>query len=275
MIRTVSNFLRAGFAAALALATPTASGSAQSVTLEIRPRVGDTLTIRMDQLVEMTGTTRGDTSRSLAMETAVFTRAVPQRRLRAGTIVLGIADSVVMLPRVQGGTPRTQRLGGKSTQMLIQQDGSVDILPNKSSPDDLREFFGQLPAMLPDDPIFVRGKWTREMPVPLRGDVHGTGWVRTTFTLDSLSKSREIAFITLNGFLSHERLKDESGERDADGTITGSIQLNRTLGWITDSKMTIVLESMVRNTASNRKQSASDAMKVRTKIVQRVRATAK
>lgn len=241
------------------------------MTLEIRPRVGDTLSMRMDQMVEMTGTTSGDTARSLAMETAVFTRAVPLRRLKDGTVVLGIADSVVMLPRVKGGTPRTRKLGGRSTQMLIQPDGGVDILQTDQRDEDLREFFGQMPAMLPDDPVFVRGKWTREMPVPLRGDIHGTGWVRTTFRLDSLSKSGDLAFISLKGLLSHERLKDETGERDANGTITGNLQLNRRLGWIIDSKVTIVLESMVRNAASKGK----DAMLVRTRIVQRVRATAK
>lgn len=275
MTRTVSKLLRSAVIAAAATAAFAHTGMAQSMTLEIRPRVGDTLSIRMDQLVEMTGTTGGDTARSHAMETAVFTRAVPQRRLIDGTIVLGIADSVVMLPRVQGGSARTQRLGGKSTQMLIQPNGAVDILPNSTNSDDLRELFGQLPAMMPDDPIYVRGKWTREMPVPLRGDVHGTGWVRTTFTLDSLSKSRDIAYITLKGLLSHERHTDETGERDANGTINGSIQLNRRLGWITDSKMTIVLESVVLRTAAGRKPSAADRMKVRTKIVQRVRATAK
>ncbi len=274
MIRTASSLLRQLFAAGALLLSSSSPGWAQSVVLEIRPRVGDTLTIRMDQLVEMTGMTRGDTARSLAMETAVFTRAVPQRRMLDGTVVLGIADSVVMLPRVQGGTPRTQRLGGKTTLMLIQQNGGVDILPGKPNTEDLREFFGQLPAMLPDDPVFVRGKWTREMPVPLRGDVHGTGWVRTTFTLDSLSSSRDMAYITLKGLLSHERFKDESGERDADGTINGTIQLNRRLGWITDSKMTIVLESTVLNSRQTGKQSSAEAMKVRTKIVQRVRARA-
>ncbi len=275
MTLTVSSLLRLALVVLVAILVSAPAVSAQSVVLEIRPRVGDTLSIRMDQLVEMTGTTRGDTARSHAMETAVFTRAVAQRRLTDGTIVLGIADSVVMFPRVQGGAPRTQRLGGKSTQMLIQQNGAVDILPNESNSEDLRELFGQLPAMMPDDPIVVRGKWTREMPVPLRGDIHGTGWVRTTFTFDSLSKSREIAYITLKGLLTHERPKDEAGERDANGTITGTIQLNRWLGWITDSKMTIVLESVVLSTAVGRKSNASDRMKVRTKIVQRVRATAK
>ncbi len=275
MIRTDSRFLRPALIAVAAIAASVSVASGQSVTLEIRPRVGDTLSIRMDQLVEMTGTTRGDTARSHAMETVVFTRAVPERRLINGTIVVGIADSVVMLPRVQGGAARTQRLGGNSTRMLIQQNGAVDILQSKSNSEDLRELFGQLPAMMPDDPIYVRGKWTREMPVPLSGDIHGTGWVRTTFTLDSLSKSREIAFITLKGFLTHERLKDEAGERDANGTITGAIQLNRRLGWITDSKMTIVLESVVLSSAAGRKPNASDRMKVRTKIVQRVRAAAK
>jgi hypothetical protein len=261
-------------AIALSLLAFARVGHGQSMALEIRPRVGDTLIIRMDQVVEMTGTTRGDTARSLAMETSVFTRAVPIRRLKDGTVVRGIADSVVMIPRVKGGTPRTRVLGGRSTQMLIQSDGGVDILQQDPG-EDLHEFFGQMPAMLPDDPIFVRGKWTREMPVPLRGDVHGTGWVRTTFTFDSLSRTGDIDFISLKGSLSHERLKDETGERDANGTITGNLQLDRRLGWIIDSKVTIVLESVVHSAASKAKQTAANAMLVRTKIVQRVRATAR
>jgi hypothetical protein len=266
-------FIRSSIAVGLAVFA--GQVEAQSMTLAIRPRVGDTLSIRMDQLVEMTGTKRGDTARSLAMETAVFTRAVPTRRVRNGTVVLGIADSVVMLPRVKGGTPRTRNLGGRSTEMLIQPGGGVDILKTDPGEDDLDEFFGQMPAMLPDEPMFVRGKWTREMPVPLRGDIHGTGWVRTTFTFDSLSRSGDIAYISLKGLLSHERLKDETGERDANGTITGSIQLDRRLGWIIDSKVTIVLESTVHSAASKARRNPADAMQVRTKIVQRVRATAK
>lgn len=159
--------------------------------------------------------------------------------------------------------------------MLIQSDGTVDILKDELNDEDIGDLFGQMPAMLPDDPMFVRGKWIREMPVPLRGDIRGTGWVRTTFTLDSLNKSREIAYISLKGLLSHERLKDESGERDANGTITGSLQLNRRLGWITDSRVTIVLESVVRSNSAKRKQGVDDAMRVRTKITQRVRAAVK
>lgn len=275
MIRTGSRFITCGLFAAASLAAEARTSQAQSVTLAIRPRVGDTLVMRMDQLVEMTGTTRGDTARSLAMETVVFTRAVPIRRLRDGTLVLGLADSVVMLPRVQGGSPTTRNLAGRSTEMLIQSDGTVDILKDELNGEGIGDFFSQMPAMLPEDPMFVRGKWIREMPVPLRGDIHGTGWVRTTFTLDSLSKSREIAYISLKGLLSHERLKDESGERDANGTITGSLQLNRKLGWIMDSRVTIVLESVVHNSAAKRKQSAEDAMRVRTKITQRVRAAVK
>ena len=261
-------------AAFLGLAAFATTASGQSRILEVRPRVGDTLSIRMDQVLEMTGITRGDTTRSLGMETSVFTRNVPVRRLRDGTVVMGIADSVIMFPRVKGATPRTKQLGGRSTEMLIQTDGSVDILQNKSGDDDLQEFFGQMPATFPQFPVFVRTRWTREMPVPLRGNIHGTGWVRTVFTLDSLGRNGDVAYISLKGELTHERLKDETGESDANGTIFGTIQLSRRLGWIIDSKVTIVLESVVQNPPA-KGQKKGDPMFVRTKIVQRVRATAK
>lgn len=272
---TRTDFRKSAALALVALAALATPGLAQSRILEVRPRVGDTLSIRMDQVLEMTGVTRGDTTRSLAMETSVFTRNVPIRRLRDGTVVVGIADSVVMFPRVEGATPRTRKLGGRSTQMLIQTDGSVDIMQNESGDDDLREFFGQMPATFPQDPVFVQTKWTREMPVPLRGDIHGTGWVRTIFTLDSLGRNGDVAFISLKGELTHERLKDETGESDANGTISGTIQLSRRLGWIIDSKVTIVLESIVQNRSGKGQKKGADPMFVRTRIVQRVRASAK
>ena len=60
---------------ALALATPVA---AQEVLLQIRPRRGDTLHVRMDQEVEMTGTARvGSVDSTMTMRSGmhVATRA--------------------------------------------------------------------------------------------------------------------------------------------------------------------------------------------------------
>lgn len=251
-----------------ALAVPI---GAQQVSLEIKPRVGDTLAIRMDQLVEMTGTTRGDPARSLAMETSVFTRAVPERATRTGTVVTGFADSAVMSPRVKGGMATTRRLNGRSTQMHILYDGAAEMMKDDPSNDELREFFGQMPAMLPRNPVAVGSKWTREMPIPVRGGARGSSWVRTTFALDSMTRNGDIAFISLRGNLSHESAENEGADRGPTGTIAGSIQLNRQLGWITDSRVTILLHSLVRNAASARPPAITDAMQVRTKIVQRLR----
>jgi hypothetical protein len=209
------------------------------------------------------------------MQTSVFTRAVPVQSTRAGTVVMGFADSTIMFPRVDGGTPTTRRLGGRSTQMNIRPDGGVEMIKADAANGDLTEFFGQMPAMLPGGSVAVGKKWTREMPVPLRGDAHGTGWVKTTFALDSISRNGDIAFISVRGALTHARGKDEDEADDATGTISGLLQLNRRLGWITDSRVTIVLQSIVRNAASQLKDAKSNAMHVRTKIVQHVRAVSK
>lgn len=260
------------FILAGAIVTVSLPAGAQQVSLEIRPRTGDTISIRMDQLVEMTGTTRGDAARSLAMETSVFTRAVPLRSTRTGTVVAGFADSAVMSPRVKGGTPTTRRLNGRSTQMHILTDGAVEMMKDDPAAEELREFFGQMPAMLPKNSVTVGARWTREMPVPARGDPNGSGRIRTTFALDSISRNGDIAFLSLRGILSHEARENESNVQDATGTITGSLQLNRQIGWITDSRVTIILESVVRSQAAGTKDENSEPMRVRTRIVQRLRA---
>ncbi len=256
----------AAFAAiVLAALTLPLAVTAQPVLLQIRPHIGDTINMRMDQTVEMIGTTRGpgpDSSRTMSTSMEVYTRSVAQRNVRGGTVMLGIADSITVRTRDSrkpAPSNATRRLGGQTVEMRISMDGAVEMLAGDADPD-LRTFFAEMPATLPKTPVKPGDRWTREMAVPLSGDTHTKGWVRATFTLDSLGRNGDLAFISMKGTLTHEA---SAPATDVTGQISGSMQLNRRLGWITDSRAAITLRSMIAR--------AKSPMKVETRITQWLR----
>ena len=74
-----------------------ASGQRGAVLLQVRPRLGDTLRMRLDQTAEMSGTTRiGSVDSTMTVTTAmhVRTHAIVQRSDDAGTTLLSVTDSV-------------------------------------------------------------------------------------------------------------------------------------------------------------------------------------
>lgn len=234
----------------------------------------------MDQEVEMTGTSAawGDSTRKMATTTSVFSRVIPIKMASGGTIVRGLADSVIVTPHYSGGRGETRRFDSRWIQMRIRSDGWVEMMQEEQSSEnpELKEFFGQMPATLPAKAVSVGQHWNREMQVPLRGDVHVNGIVRATFVFDSLSRNGDVAYVSMHGTLSHDR---KPGEKhfDASGTITGALQLNRRLGWITDSRATIALTSTITPVSDSLRKSAKvngiQPIHVRTKITQWSRVT--
>jgi len=99
-----------------------------------------------------------------------------------------------------------------------------------------------------------------EMRLPLIDEPGGTGRVRSTLRLDSLNRSGEIAFISVRGVLSHGH--SDGSPSETSGLLTGSMQLNRRLAWITDTYATIDVWTVVKNAAS------AQTMDVHTRVVQ-------
>ena len=87
----------------------------QSITLQIKPHVGDTLRMRLDQQSEMTGVRRtntGEASAIVVTSMKMFSRAIVESGSEKGTTVLTITDSVLCSGRrmsVNGLTPRGPR----------------------------------------------------------------------------------------------------------------------------------------------------------------------
>jgi hypothetical protein len=274
-----SRALRSFFLAALALMP--ASLAAQQVLLQIRPQIGDTLRMHLSQTVEMTGTTAGSTrtdpSRSMTTSIEIYTRAIAKQWTANGTLMQTITDSVTMSPASAASLADLKRraLQGKSAWIRVSPAGAVEVVDDGDPTSELRHLFGEMPAMLSRAPISVGEKWSQEMQIPLSGEPGALGSVRATFQLDSLSRSGDIAFISMKGTLSRITLPRAvaPGEGyETSGTLTGSIQIDRRLGWITDTRSTIVVRSTVVAAAQPKNQPKRGPMVVRTRITQWIRA---
>jgi len=268
------------FVLAAALFSSTAFG--QSVLLQIRPRIGDTLRMHMSQSVEMTGTSKNrgrDSTTTMTTSIEVFTRAIPHQWTSSGTLMQAITDSVKMTPASQASIDdlRRRAMQAQPLWLRVSSDGAMEIVDDSDPNSELRHLFGEMPAMLAREPVAVGEKWYREMQIPLSGDPGTVGEVKATFRLDSLGRNGDIAYISLHGTMS--RANAPSGQAQptgrgymTSGTLTGTIQIDRRLGWITDSKSSIIVRSTIAQAPARKGEPQRASMQVRTKITQWIRA---
>jgi hypothetical protein len=151
----------------------------------------------------------------------------------------------------------------------------MEIVDDADPDSELRHIFGEMPAMLARTPIAVGEKWTREMQIPLTGDPGTLGSVRATFRLDSLGRNGDIAYISMRGTMSRinaPNLPAAGAGYATSGTLSGSIQIDRRLGWITDSKSSIIVRSTIAAVPARKGEPQGAPMQVRTKITQWIRA---
>ncbi|HEY1951556.1 MAG TPA: DUF6263 family protein [Gemmatimonadaceae bacterium] len=237
--------------------------------------------MHLSQSVEMTGTTgqgRGDPStRSMTTSIEVFTRAIAQQWTSGGTLMQSITDSVAMSPASPGSLADLQRRTMQSQKVWVKvsTDGAMEIVEDSDPDSELRHIFGEMPAMLARGPISVGEKWTREMQMPLTGDPGGVGSVRATFRLDSLGRNGDVAYISMRGTMSRINTAGAPAEGAGyatSGTLSGSIQIDRRLGWITDSKSSIIVRSTIAAGPGPKGAPQRAPMQVRTKITQWIRA---
>ena len=242
-------------AAGLAAGLAQPASAQQTVLLQIRPRPGDTLRTRLDHQVEQRGTMRvdgTDSTRSVLTNLLVLGRTVVIRGDVRGTTVVAFTDSVAMSTTGGEGTvfPEEVRraLQGTRVEMRISPDGAMSMVSGTPGTD-LQALVEQIPATLPKHPIAVGESWTKAMPIPLPGEEEGTGAVvRATFRLDSLSREGKVAFISMRGEFSRDSAsaaRSAGVKVDMSGTLAGSLQVDRQRGWMTDSRMTIIVQSLL------------------------------
>jgi hypothetical protein len=253
---------------------------AQPVLLQIRPHIGDTLRMHLSQTVEMTGTTRGartDSVRSMTTSIEVFTRAIAQQWTSNGTLMQTITDSVAMNPASAASLEDLKRraMQAKKVWLRVSTDGAMELVDDSDPNSELRHIFGEMPPVLSRSAVSVGDKWTREMQIPLSSEPGAVGSVRATFHLDSLGKNGDIAYISMRGTMSRINTPGAAPAGPGYGTtgqLAGTIQINRRLGWITDSKSSIIVRSSIAANPSGKGEAERAPMEVRTKITQWIRA---
>jgi hypothetical protein len=256
------------------------AAGAQAVLLQIRPRVGDTLRMHLSQTVEMTGTTRnqrGDKPSSMTTSIEVFTRAIAQQWTSGGTLMQTITDSVAMNPKTPGSLAELRRRAreAKPVWLRVSPDGAMEMVDDGDPHSELRQLFGEMPAMLARTPVSIGESWTREMQIPLSSEPGAMGSVRATFRLDSLGRNGDIAYISMRGSLSRINTPGALPAGPGYGTsgqLSGAIQIDRRLGWITDSKSSIIVRSTIASSSTRKGEPERAPMEVRTKITQWIRA---
>jgi hypothetical protein len=251
----------------------------QTVMLQIRPHIGDTLRMHLSQTIEMTGTAQSagpDATRTMTTSIEIYTRAIAQQWTQGGTLMQAITDSVAMTPASAASIAELKRkaLQSKKVWLRVSTDGAMEMVDDGDPNSELRHLFGEMPAVLARTAVAVGEKWTREMQIPLSSEPGALGSVRATFHLDSLGRNGDIAYVTMRGTLSRINTPGSApagpGYGTA-GTLSGTLQIDRRLGWITDSRSTIIVRSIVVPVSAP-KSDARAPMQVRTKITQWIRA---
>lgn len=261
---------------------------AQPVLLQINPRVGDTLDVRMNQRVEMTGTPTGcpngysaprrntrvvpDThlcaqSRHMTTIMEVFSRAIVHKTGKEGALVTTITDSIRTAVSSGAGktaTPVKVKNRNEEIDMRVAKDGGAEVVDEDAS-DELRAIFGQMPAVLSRKAVSPGETWKRQMKIPLAGESGATGLVSATFQLDSLGHNGDVAYISMHGNLSHDHMDGSVSELT--GWLSGTMQLDRRLAWITETHATIDATSTVPGV------SGGQPMVVHTRVIQQLKAS--
>lgn len=249
-------------------------GRAQSVLLRIHPRVGDTLSVRMNQKVEMTGTPVGcatsnekraeaclESTRTMSSMTEVFSRAIVRKESGDGVLVLAVTDSVRSATASGGarlGKPiRMSNQRNQSIEIRVSSDGGAEVV-DADATEEMRALFGQMPATLSKKAVRAGEQWKRQMRIPIAGEAGAYALVRATFKLDSLDG--DVAHISMRGTLSHDHR--DGSDSELSGSMSGSIELDRRLGWITDTRVVIDANSVVQPSNGGQK------MRVRTRVTQ-------
>ena len=240
--------------AALAVAGSRAL-SAQAVTLRIKPHVGDTLRMRLDQESEMTGVrkmaTGGEGSAMVLTTMRMYSRAIVEGASEAGTTVLAITDSIVTTStdeKTQAATLQAgSKLRGQRVRFRVSPDGMVAMLQDTGpAPREVAQVVSLMPTTFPKGAINVGESWMRDMALPVGNGLGAqvAGRLHVTFRLDSVTRAGELAFVSMRG-----EMQPASGPGAASdavlekGLVNGTMVIDQKRGWLAESWFSIAMNS--------------------------------
>lgn len=266
-----------------------ASKAAKPVMLMVRPHVGDTLWMHLEQTMETrsvplprtagegsaTGTigTRTPTAPQPAygpIEDRSITQSVVMR-MQAHTLVEAstlkstalevITDSLHVRTGALGklGSERPVYLApaDRRTRVSVTPEGAMSVRGPMSGTTTLAAGLAGMPPMLPSRAVSVGDEWERDVPLPSLAitGVRTDGVVHARFKLDSIARDGRYAFVSMKG-----TLRRKGAVRDLPpgtqvvtaGVLHGSFTLDRTRGWITEAETFIEVQSEVTQRAGSK-----------------------
>jgi len=262
---------------AVALGSVALEAAAQRYSLQIRPRAGDTLHLRMEQTTEFEGTharekpaagkPATDSTSHERSGLLVFTRIAVEATDLDGADVTAITDSVRRTNNAAQRGPfeaAARAAEGRRVRLHVAPDGATKVAEDAYALP-LRNALTEMPATLPREPVEIGQSWVRTMEIPVArlGDPSGSAALSGTFRLDSVSRGGEIAYVSLTGRLARSTNvpygaagsgggsgKQRSAVLSTSGSITGSMVIDRTRGWIIDVRTSVVSRSLLQETSS-------------------------
>jgi hypothetical protein len=244
---------------------------AQTVLLELRPRDGDTLRMRLDQTTETVANRKGAAPMQVTTALSMFSRAIVEGRSGDATLIFAITDSVELTSSdaharaiVEGAE---RQLKGRKMRLRLLPNGTVSLSdPPRDIPREVNEIVSVMPASFPSEPVAIRGTWTREMPIPpgVRLGVPIGGTVRAVFRFDSLSRDGRYAFVSMRGTM--HPMPGLANVATMGGSVDGSLVVDRRRGWLSETRFLIEMRTTVEP-ASGR---GAAPMQFRTTISQRM-----
>ena len=252
-----------------------------SVLLVVRPRVGDTLQLQMEQTISVgrslgsiaTGAPVPDGTRTPpTRETApdfgprqtratlrltrlvLYAHSVVEAGDLAVTTLLATTDSMAM----SAGSPADSRtptrltlpVEGRQVRVRVTPDGAMRVPDPPPGAIELGATLAGMPGMLPSDPVRVGDVWERDIVLPSLpvSGYRADGVVRARFRLDSLTHGERDAWISLEGTM---RRDGPAGDLPAGtrvitaGTMRGLLVVDRQRAWIVDARTVMDVRSEV------------------------------
>jgi hypothetical protein len=228
-----------------------------SVLLQVRPGAGDTIRVRLDQTVEMTGPAGTDGKQVSESGTLVMLATLAVEAVDAeGATIVSVTDSVRVNSPPNSASSAVLAwaaiAANKAVRFRVAPNGAAYVPSGRGRAVPSTSLAAAMPATLPSRAISPGTSWNAVLQVPLASsaDPKGTATLVAMFNFDSLSRSGELAFLSLRGRL---RKAESDGTVPADGqslvetsgTVEGQVMLDRRRGWITDARTTFSLLSLV------------------------------
>lgn len=245
---------------------------AQPVLLQVRPRVGDTLRVHVEQKVAMLGSMRSGESQwntSEASTLTVLTTIAVESAERDGTTMDAWTDSVGVVGPANSASASLLRwasgIRGQHYRFRVAPNGSTAMIGNSTG--SFRDVgpIAQVPATLPLRPVEPGATWSANLQVPLASSLApgGTATISATFQFDSLGSDGQ-AFISVRGRITRTA-GTPSTVAETSGSLEGYVVLDRRRGWIAEARTVVTLSSLVAPSAGR------PPIRVRTVITQRMR----